>query len=113
MVTACPGSAFGQEGHSHVLNGWLDPTFDTTQSLGHRNLQGGAMQGVMNSLNSLDCPCKVIHPSPQSSLDTSTLKMRLLICVVLAGYALNTLGLFIQFVLGWSIECSAHSLLFL
>jgi hypothetical protein len=65
MVTACPGSAFRQEGHSHVLNGWNDPTFDATQSLGHRSLQGRTRQGVMNTLNSVDCPVKgfILVPS--------------------------------------------------
>jgi hypothetical protein len=62
----------GKEGHSHVLNGWIDPTFDATQSLGIRLLQGWARKGVMNSLNTLDYLCEVIHPSPQSLLNNHT-----------------------------------------
>jgi hypothetical protein len=44
----------------------------------------------MNSLNSLNCPCGVIYPSPHSLLDTSTPNMGLPVCVMLAGYSLGT-----------------------
>jgi hypothetical protein len=65
----------------------------------------------MNSLKSLNCLCEVIHPSPQSLFDTSTPSMRLPVCVVLAGYSLDTLGFLIQFVLGRSIamQCTLCS----
>jgi hypothetical protein len=71
MVTACPGSAFQQTGHSHVLNGWNDPTFDATQSWSTEACR--AMLGVMNTLNSVDSPVKgfiLVH----SSLWTPPLK---------------------------------------
>jgi hypothetical protein len=52
------------------------------------------------TLWTLDCPCEVTHPSPQSLLDNSTPIMRLPVCVVLAGYSLDNIHLFIYFVLG-------------
>jgi hypothetical protein len=112
MVTAWPGSAFGHRGPQSCSQCMDWSHFWCHSLFGPRSLQSGARQGVMVSLNFLDCPCEVIHPSPQSSLDTSTANMRLPFCVVLAGYSLGTLGLFSLCGEG-ALRCSEYSLLFL
>jgi hypothetical protein len=54
----------GKEGHSHLVNVWIDPTFDTTPSLVPSILQGWGQAGCQEHSPVLSCPCEVTSSWP-------------------------------------------------
>jgi hypothetical protein len=63
MVTVRQGSRFWYTGPQSCSQCMHSSHFWWYSFFGSGNLQGRARQSVMNSLNSLDCPCEVILPS--------------------------------------------------